>query len=167
MNNKSNIDKDIKSKLTISIIASILFVVGIPIIIFSAINSFWFGLVIGIIFVVFGFYGMPLLWVSFGNLKSLKRVVDAVMEENLTTISQIASQLQINEKTAKSYVTQAINKKYIYGYLFDGTTLTPNDKTPPKKKIIQNKCNNCGGVLEKTVDGFYCPYCGSSFEKEN
>lgn len=166
MSKKFNIDKDIKNKLIISIVATVLFVVGIPIIIFSAINSFWVGLVFGIVFVVFGFYGSPLLWVSFGNLKSLKRVVDAVMEENLTTAKEIAGQLQISEKNAKGYITQGINKRYITGYIFDGEVLTPNEKNPPKKKVVQNKCSNCGGVLDQTATGFYCPYCGSRFEKE-
>ncbi len=166
MNKKFDIDKDIKNKLIVCIVATILFIVGIPIIIFSAINSFWIGLVLGIIFVVFGFYGAPLLWVGFGNLKSLKRVVDAVMEENLTTTKEIAGQLQMNEKTAKGYITQGINKRYISGYIFNGEVLTPNDKNPPKKKVIQNKCSNCGGVLEQTSYGFYCPYCSSKFEKE-
>ncbi len=166
MSKQSKIEKDIRNKLIISIVASVLLVVGIPIIIFSATSSFWLGLVVGIIFVVFGFYGSPMLWVSFGNLKSLQRVVDAVLEDNLTSIEDIARQLQISERTAVSYVTQAINKRYITGFIFNGVSLTPNDKTPPKKRVLQNKCNNCGGVLEQTSYGFYCPYCGAKFEKE-
>ena len=103
MSKQSKIEKDIRNKLIISIVASVLLVVGIPIIIFSATSSFWLGLVVGIIFVVFGFYGSPMLWVSFGNLKSLQRVVDAVLEDNLTSIEDIARQLQISERTAVNW----------------------------------------------------------------
>ena len=119
---------------------------------------------LGIVCTVFGFYGMPILWVNFGSLKTLKRVVDAVMEEHLTTIAEIASQLQMQERETRDYVRKAINKKYITGYIYDGNTLVPNEKQAPKKKVSQTRCSNCGGVMEKTDTGWICPYCGSKFE---
>ena len=133
-------------------------------IVFGATKSLWILLVLGIVCTVFGFYGMPILWVNFGSLKTLKRVVDAVMEENLTSVSEIASQLQLSERTTKDYIRKAINKKYITGFIYDGNTLVPNEKQAPKKKMSQNRCPSCGGVMEKTDTGWICPYCGSKFE---
>lgn len=163
---QNNVNKDLKKKLIWAIVATILFIVGIPITIIGATKSIWAILAFGIAFLVFGFYGAPILWISYGSFKTMKNVVDAVMEDHLTTNSEIAQQLQIREKMAKEYITNAIKKKYITGYIYDGTTLTPNKKEVPKKNIIANKCPNCGGKLEQYENGYKCPYCGSKFEKE-
>lgn len=159
-----NVDKALKKMLIISIIASFALIVGIPLIIYSATKSIWILLVLGIIFVVFGFYGAPILWTSYASLKTQKRVVDAVMEEHLTNVSEISQQLQLSERETKDYIRKAINKKYIHGYIYDGNNLVPNEKQSPKRKISQNRCSNCGGAMEKTENGWVCQYCGSKFE---
>ena len=88
------------------------------------------------------------------------------MEENLTTNAEIAMQLQTSEKNIKAQITKAINKKYITGFIYNGEVLTPNNKQQPKKKIIENRCKNCGGTLEELDTEWRCPYCGSRFSKE-
>ena len=163
--NSSKINHDIRKMLIISIVASIAFVVGIPMIVLGAMNSTVL-MIFGIVFVVFGFYGTPMLWISYAGLRSLKRVVDAVMEENLTTNAEIAMQLQTSERNIKAQITKAINKKYITGFIYNGEELTPNEKQQPKKKIIENRCKNCGGTLEELDTEWRCPYCGSRFSKE-
>ncbi len=163
--NSSKINHDIRKMLIISIVASIAFVVGIPMIVLGAMNSTVL-MIFGIVFVVFGFYGTPMLWISYAGLRSLKRVVDAVMEENLTTNAEIAMQLQTSERNIKAQITKAINKKYITGFIYNGEVLTPNEKQQPKKKIIENRCKNCGGTLEELDTEWRCPYCGSRFSKE-
>ena len=163
--NNSKIKHDVNKMLIICIITSIAFVVGIPMIVVGASSSI-IVMILGIVFVAFGFYGMPLLWIHYSELRSLKRVVEAITEENLATNAEIAMQLQMNEKTVKAKVTKAINKKYITGYIYNGEVLTPNNKQPVKKKIIENKCRNCGGKLEQFETEWRCPYCGSHFSKE-
>lgn len=122
---------------------------------------------IGIAMTAIGFYGTPIIWISYGNMRTLKRVVDAVMEEHLTSIIEIATQLQISEREARDYIATGIRKKYIVGYIFDGANIKPNQKEEPKKKIVKNKCPNCGAPLEKSETGnYHCPYCNSNFEKE-
>lgn len=162
-----SIDKTVRKMLIWSIVASVLFVVGIPMTIIFAADGLYGVMAIGIAFIVFGFYGSPMLWIGYANAKTLKRVVDAVNEENLTTTEEIASQLQMRERDVRGHITKAINKKYITGFLFNGTTLTPNEKMPPKKKkVVENKCKNCGGPLEVTETGYICSYCGSKFDRE-
>lgn len=164
-NKTSNINKDIKKSLIASIIISVLFVVGIPLIIFGATNSIWILLGLGIACTVIGFYGTPLMWVSYGNKRTLKHVVDAVMEDNLTTVEEIAKQLQMRDRQVRDLVILGIKKKYITGYIFNGSVLTPNQKEAPKKKIASNKCPNCGGTLQDDGKGYVCQYCGSHFDK--
>lgn len=167
MKNKTiDINKDIKKSLIWSIVISVLFVAGIPLIIVGATKSIWLVLGLGIVCTVIGFYGSPLMWISYGNKRALKHVVDAVMEDNLTTVEEIAKQLQIRDRQVRDYVIIGIKKKYITGYIFDGTILTANQKEAPKKKITTNKCPNCGGALQTTENGYTCIYCGSHFDKE-
>ena len=68
MKNK-DIKKDCKKLLIISILFSIGFVVGIPAIIFGAIygGAMIALMVVGIIMVVCGFYGAPILWIAYGE----------------------------------------------------------------------------------------------------
>ena len=162
----SNINKDIKKLLIWAIVISLLFVVGIPLIIVGATNSIWALLGIGIACTVIGFYGTPMIWVGYSNKRTLKHVVDAVMEDHLTRVAEIASQLQMSEGEVKAHIYLGIKNKYILGYVFDGSVLTPNQKEAPKKKIIANKCPNCGGVLKVSSGGYDCPYCDSHFDKE-
>ena len=168
MNNKNqvSIKKYLSKRLIFAIVTSVLFVVGIPITIFSAINHIWVLMVLGIVFIVFGFYGSPLIWVNYGSLRSLKNVVDAVMEENILTVPELAKQLQVKEGVVRQQLTTAIKKKYITGFIYDGNTLTLNEKTAPKRQVQINKskCPFCGGTLEPTEKGYICPYCGSKLE---
>lgn len=165
-NKKIDIIKDLRKRLIWAIVASVLFVVGIPMTIIGAVNSIWFLLGVGIAFLVFGFYGAPIIWTNYGSFKTLKRVVDSVMEEHLYTNTEIAQQLQLSERVVKECITKGIQKKYITGYIYNGTALTPNQKEAPKKKVVENKCRNCGGKLELNDNGWVCPYCGSKFSKE-
>ena len=80
--NKS-IKSAVNKALIFGIVSAILFVVGIPLIVMGASNQVWAVLVFGIVFVVFGFYGSPMIWINYANLRSMKRVVDAVNEEHL------------------------------------------------------------------------------------
>ena len=163
--NMKNVKKDEMKMLIISIVASVLFVVGIPLIaMFSGKN--WVVMTLGIVFVVFGFYGSPLLWISYAGKRKTKRVVEAVVEENLLTNSEIAQQLSMREKDVQTEVYKAINKKYLVGYIYDGETIKLNDKQKPMQKLHIKKCNNCGGKLEQEGDKWHCPYCDMTFSKE-
>ena len=163
----NNINADLRKKLITAIIISLFIVIGVPLIIVGATNSSWAILGIGIALTVISFYGTPLMWVSYMNYKTLKNVVDVVMEEHLSTVAEVARQLQIRERHARDYISLGIKKKYITGYIFDGFNLTANEKEGPKKKIVKNKCPNCGATLQiDDLGKYYCPYCNSAFEKE-
>lgn len=157
------LSKKQKSVLFFAIFLSIGFVAGIPAIIFGASKGISLLLVLGIILVVFGFYGSPMLWVQFGALNQAKRIVYAVEDEKLYSVQEIAKQLQLSTGEVKNQLITAINKHYIEGYLFDGEKLTANEKRAAIKKL--SRCENCGAPLKKTRDGKYCPYCHSIFEK--
>ena len=163
-----NLKKDMRKALIWAVSASVAFVLGIPFIIIGATNSIWALLGVGVAFVVFGFYGMPMLWMWYASFRPLKRVVEAVEEENLTTNMQIAEQLQMGERQVKALITKAVNKKYLKGYLYNGTELTANNnKKIIKQQLALHKCPNCGAKLEEQDNKLVCSYCRTSFNKQN
>ena len=163
-----SLKKDMRKALIWSLVATVCFIAGIPFIIMGATNSIWALLGIGIAFVVFGFYGMPMLWIWYAGFRPLKRVVEAVEEENLTTNSQIAQQLQMGERQVKALLTKAVNKKYLKGYLYNGTELSANNNQKIKKQqIALHKCPNCGARLDEQGEKLVCSYCGTSFNKQS
>lgn len=92
--------------------ASICFVAGIPLIVISTTMSNTFGLVMGIFLVVFGFYGSPLLWISYADFKQQDRVSDAVTKENIYTVNDIATQNSINKTKQHNFIDNLIYNKY-------------------------------------------------------
>ncbi len=158
----SQIDKSKNVYLIFAILFSVMFVAGIPLIIMFASKSILL-MVVGIIFVLFGFYGTPLLWINFGKMCSLSRIVTAVVDEHLTTNEEISKHLQIDQNSVKQMLTECINKRYITGFLYNGEKLELNEKKAPRKSL--QKCFNCGGKLEDRGNEFFCPYCDSIFKK--
>lgn len=159
------ITKDINKIFVISLIVSVLFVVGIPLIaVFAGKN--WILMTLGIIFVVVGFYGSPLLWVNYSGKRKTRRIVEAIEEENLYSNAEIASQLSMKEKEVKQEIYKAINKKYLTGYIYDGEKISANNKQKQTPTLHIKKCNNCGGKLEIRDDKWYCPYCEMTFTFE-
>lgn len=163
----SGLKKFIVVLFFIALFATIGFVAGIPLIVISATKSNTFGLIVGIILVVFGFYGAPMLWISYASFKQQGRVVDAVTKENIYTVNGIATQLQLSPEQVKTHLSKAVSKNYLKGYLFDGNELKINNNKKQEKQTYQKKCENCGGNLEKNENGYYCPYCNAKFDKQD
>lgn len=84
--------------LTAAVVMSVLFVVGIPAIILGATNEIWALMILGIVFTVAGFYGMPLVWVSYASGFSLLRVVELVERDNVYSVEEIASQTNCSKR---------------------------------------------------------------------
>lgn len=90
-----------------------------------------FGLVpvwaIGIALMVTGFYGCPIAWVAYGNKRSLYRLVQAVEEENIYTVRELAAQLGLSEKEVRNRIDTCFNKRYLVGYKKEADGLALNE----------------------------------------
>ncbi len=159
-------DNKIKNKSVILLIFAIFglfcLIVGIPTIIFGA-KASGLLLALGIIMVVFGFYGSPMLFIAYGNSLTLNRIYNAIVSEKLETTADISLQLSMTEKQVNEHIQTLITKQYLQGYLFDGQKLTINKKYI-NLSTSSSKCPNCGGKMTKTSDGWHCDYCGHKVE---
>ena len=117
---------------------------------------------IGIAFMVCGFYGCPCAWtMAYAPTKSLSRIVSAVVEENLCTVSEIASQLSLSEKDVRNQLDACFRKRYLPGIKRDGDTLILNENRELGKQEFYAECTACGARFLYTKDSKCCPYCGT------
>lgn len=166
-----------KRMLTVAVVFTVMLVAGIPLIpvgfMFAgktegAVHALWLAAaIIGIAFTAVGFYGCPLAWSSYGGYSPILRVVYAVENESLYTVTEIATYLHRSEKDIQDTIRKAIDKLYLEGYFFDGKVLTLNENKKLKRRTAPDKCPNCGAPLPLPVGGettIKCPYCDTSIQ---
>ncbi len=162
-----NIGKRVKRQLILGIIAPVCLVVGIPIIVFSAIGGAWIAMSLGIVMVLFGFYGTPLLWVFYGKLRAQHALWLLITESHILTVSELASTMGKSTKYIQDNIHLLISKRCLVGYSFVGrqqlVAVQPTANSA-KHIITHNKCDNCGALLEDNGDKYTCPYCGSWYK---
>lgn len=151
-----SLNKSIGILMLFAILLTIGFPCGIVGIVMGATKGMTWLLVIGIVFVVLGFYGAPIAWIKYGERKSLKSVLYSVCDEKIFAVNDLATQLNTNKKDIVGKINTLIEKRYLTGYIFKNQeVLEPNYK---KNAQGQNKCPNCGAIMKG--DGEECPYCG-------
>ena len=151
-------------KMLMGIILPILLVAGIIfIIMFAKENTIL--LVVGISFVVLGFYGTPMAWVSYAAKKADIRLLSLIYDENIYTIDGLASQLGQSAENTLAEVRNLISQGYLTGYLLkDNSYLELNTYEKQGKRAVVVKCPSCGAKTKITGTKGFCEYCGESIE---
>lgn len=169
MDKKTNIykiNKEVKIRLLIGILISVAFVVGIPMIPLGAVFKWWAMMAIGIAFVGFGFYAIPIFWTNFGKKVTQKRIVFAVEREHLLTVQEISAQLSMNERQIRGILDECFRKGYLNGYIRRGDSIFRNEAVAPEDKVHAVECIYCGAKFTyKGLTGI-CPYCGSAHKEK-
>lgn len=155
------VTKFINALLITSIVMTVLLVVGVPLIIVGANTKVYAVMGIGIAFTAIGFYGCPVAWSIYGNNLSLKRVVSAVVQENLYSVQEISSQLSMDERNVRAQLDRAFNKGFLHGFKRVGDRIVLNENMPANKRERVAECPNCGAKFTYTADNARCPYCNS------
>lgn len=122
--------------------------------------------VIGIVFLGTGFYGCPVAWVAYGGKKGLYRVVEAVEEEHLYTVQEIAAQLGLPEKEVRNRLDACFSKRYLIGYKKSGDGVTLNENAALAEEDLSAVCEACGARFTyKRGTRAACPYCGTLYRR--
>ncbi len=159
------IGKALRKQLVWGIVVSCMFVAGIPMIIFGATGGMWILMAAGIACTVIGFYGAPMVWVSYGNKAALRRVVYAVDREHLLTVQAISSQLSKPEKAVRGMLDECFRKGYLVGYVRQGDEILLNEAKAPEEALHAAVCPHCGAKYTYKGSEAVCPYCGAMSEK--
>ena len=172
MSNKKGKTKAIKMKklqkqltalLIVATIMSVLYAAAVVGLILTWINNIVWLKIICIVYLGAGFYALPIIWINYGDKITLSKVVRAVYSDKLYDVKSIAMQLSDTEENIVNNIRKCIDKRYITGLLFDGETLTVNER---REQVAQRKCPNCGAPLEKKNGVLTCEYCGFVYHKD-
>ncbi len=160
------LQKSKKAYFTMALVSSILFVVGIPMIVLGAVNKIWVVMAFGIAFTAIDFYAMPLLWVGYGNRCGYTRIVEAIVRQHISDVSVLAQQLGRPYKDTYHQVQVCMAKGYLEDYILDGNTIKANNYTPIVAQQITEKCVNCGATFAyNPKNPTTCPYCSTPVKK--
>ena len=158
----SNLKKSAFIWFIIAFVGSVLFVGGIPMIIFGATKHITPIMILGIVLTGFNFYFMPIAWTVYGSRKKYLRISQAVKEENIATVQQLSQNLSADENQMIANVKAMFEKGYMKGYLFDGQKITLNQNRKLEGNKVTIKCPNCGAnVVVNENQQSVCPYCGT------
>lgn len=166
------IKKKTSAYFWIALLGSIGFVAGIVMTIFGATNSKTIILVAGIILIVFGFYGAPIFWIKYGELKSYSQICQKV-QNGINTISLLCSSTGKDEKTVRDTINICLQNNYLPNYVLikneyivkaEGIKqFEAKDIATLQGNVTRQKCNQCGAEI--VFDGttrVVCPYCGAT-----
>ncbi len=156
-----NLKQSMKSTKGFAIFLSVMMPVGIVGTVLSAINKLHWPLAISIIFIILGFYVMPILWANLSTQKFQAKVLQAIEDDKLETATKISAKLLSNNKEIAGAITTLIRKQYLSGYTFDGENITALEEGKLKQNVSSKKCPNCGAPVRQTKENPHCPYCGS------
>lgn len=154
--------------LIISILVSISLPAGIIMIIFGfALEGMAWVAILGIVFVVHGFYGITFYWMQFAKVSKYHRVVRMVERLHMTNAAEISEATHLGRDFVNRTLRLAIEREWITGYKFNGTNLVPAE--PEKKKEPEeHTCEYCGAKFFSNFEGaFKCPNCGALLNNKN
>lgn len=163
--------ENIKKKRRVALIAAVILTAALPVgivfIITGASKSQLPVMWSGIFMTVVGFYGAPIAWVTFGGYKKYVTLGLVVEHDGLRKLSDIYSQLNVNEETGRNIINTALSERYITGYRIsdDGIMLEEIEKIEKdKEKTYVVKCPSCGATSSVKKSEPNCPYCGAPLE---
>lgn len=167
------VNRSVRRLLLAALLSTALFAVGIPALIIGATHTDSWGaggtalMVAGIVATAVDFYAAPILWVTYGNRRTLARVVLGVEKQGLTTVSRLASHLRIKEGDARGYLDACFEKGYLDDYVRDGDTVKKFvPERDPDEVEHDVECPSCAAKFTYRGASGKCPYCGTVYRTE-
>lgn len=157
-----------------ALIGSVGFVAGIPMIIIGAGNNTLM-MIAGIVLTVFGFYGMPILWVQYGALGFKCSLQKMIKDDGIKSVSVLAASCGKKKEEVATAVRELISSRSLVGYVLidDENILDVREETDYVKRAAQTSgeisevnCPNCGAKVELIGGVGQCEYCGYRFAKK-
>ena len=163
------INRSLRTHFVFALTWSVLMVAGVPLIVFGASKPGWLPVptlffVLGIIFSGGGFYGVPLLWISYGNKRELRGLVYAVEVLGLRDVARIASHLRKPEDDVRTKLDVCFSKGYFPTLIREGDRITEAAPAiPPENELHDVVCPCCSAHFSYRGTRGVCPYCGVAY----
>lgn len=142
--------------LSVGILTALSTVLGIPLLVITALKAMYLAMAFLIAIVAHGFYGVTFYFLAFASAAANVRCVSAV-ESGVLSYSDLAPIVGVKEELLPTRLAKCITKGYIKGYIVGGAGLEPIPTPKPSPCDVQ--CEFCGGIIK--AGGAECPSCGA------
>ena len=117
-----------------AIIYSILFIAAIPVLCISAGKNILL-MVISIVIIAIGLPFIPLVWIQFSKLISLRGITAAIEEEKIYSVDELTKRLHISRRRACRRIRRSLRRRILREYFFDGNIIHPTYRLGEKKEV--------------------------------
>lgn len=165
----TKIIKATKKTFYVALLWSILFVIGIPMIVIGAVHltkgAVWIiMMVLGIVFTASGIWGVPLMWVNYAKKRKLQRIAIVISGSESLTIDILSDTIGRTQPETRTAVRELLQKGWLTGYAF--VDQEDRVKKTSTLDIHHAVCTYCGASFEFKGTDSRCPYCGRYFTGE-
>ena len=118
--------------------------------------------IVGIILIVLGFYGAPIAWILFGQLKYYVRLREQIVGEGIKSVKMLAEVHNKKPELMANDVKTMVQKGYLEGYL-----VLDNERIIDKSAIKNKDYEIMEAERAGTLNLVHCPFCNAKFELIN
>ena len=115
-----------------ALIYSILFIIAIPVLCLSAGKNIPM-MVISIVIIALGLPFIPLVWIQFSKLLSLRGITAAIEEEKIYAVDELTKRLHMSRRCACRRIRRILRRRILKEYFFDGNLIHPAYRLGEKK----------------------------------
>ena len=116
----------------VAIIYSVLFVIAIPVLCLTAGKNIAL-MVVSIVIIALGLPFIPLIWVQFSKLFSLRSITAAIEEEKIYSVDELAKRLHVSRRCVCRRIRRLLRRRILREYFFDGNLIHPTYRLGEKK----------------------------------
>lgn len=138
---------------------SLLLIAAIPALCLSAGNNLAL-MIVSIVVLVGSAAAVPLLWIRFAKLISLRGVTAAIERDKVYEADAIALCLSLSRRKVNRRIKRILHWHILRGYFFDGKLIHPTYRLGASHEIT---CPSCGQSFRDTeAPDDICPFCRKS-----
>ncbi|MBQ8352035.1 MAG: hypothetical protein IJY20_08365 [Clostridia bacterium] len=115
-----------------AVVYSVLFIIAIPVLCLTAGKNIAL-MVVSIVIIALGLPSIPLAWIQFSKLISLRRITAAIEEEKIYAVDELASHLHLSRRCVCRRIRRILRRRILREYFFDGNVIHPAYRLGEKK----------------------------------
>lgn len=116
-----------------AIVYSALFIVAIPVLCLTAGKNIAL-MIVSIVVIAVGLPFIPLVWVQFSKLLSLRHITAAIESENVYAVDELAARLHLSRRCVCRRIRRILRRRLLREYFFDGNLIHPTYRLGEKKE---------------------------------
>ena len=116
-----------------AIIYSALFVIAIPVLCLTAGKNMPI-MVLSIVIIAVGLPFIPLVWVQFSKLFSLRHITAMIENDKIYSVDELTKRLHLSRRCVCRRIRRILRRRILREYFFDGNLIHPTYRLGEKKE---------------------------------